>query len=386
MNGADIAIAGGGISGLTAATALAAQGHRVALYEAATAWGDVGAGITLSPNAMRGLDHIGLAERVAASGTEPTTQVISHWADGRTLLEVDRSDSRERYGAPYVYIHRADLHALLVEAADAAGVALSLDKRLDALRGGSTGPELRFADGSGARCDLLIGADGLKSVVREGFDPRPPRFSGHIAFRALAPFSDALLPLVEQPGMHIGPGKMVVRYPLRQGSLLNLVFFARLDGWTEDGWSIPATRDELAALFADWCDDVATLIEGLDTATLFKWAINAHEPLPTWSRSADTVLIGDAAHAMTPFLGQGAATGIEDAIVLARAVDGASTQREALQRYEQARQERCAFIQRESNANADRLQGPEAELYGVGKLRNEETLGLFAYDCRSVAL
>ncbi|MEQ8515030.1 MAG: FAD-dependent monooxygenase, partial [Chromatocurvus sp.] len=197
----------------------------------------------------------------------------------------------------------------------------------------------------------------------------------------LAPATPAIKNLLDQPGMHIGPGKMAVRYPLRGGSLLNLVFFVRQQGWTEDGWSITASADELCALFQDWCDDVRTLIRAAAPETLFKWAINAHRPLPNWSLGETVVLIGDAAHAMTPFLGQGAAAGIEDAVVLARALDLAASPGEALARYASARMERTRFIQAESNANADRLQGPESELYGLGNLRNEETLGLFAYDC-----
>ncbi len=386
MASLDIAVVGGGVAGLTAVLALLDRGHRVSLYEAASAWGDVGAGITLSPNAMRGLDAVGVGAAIVASGMEPTTQHIAHWQDGRVLLKVDRSKTYDTYGAHYVYIHRADLHQILASAAESRGATIALGKRLTDVDVSARQPQMHFDDGSTASADLVIGADGLKSCVRQLFDPVPPHFTGHVAFRALAPLSPAIQHLVDQPGMHIGPGKMVVRYPLRKGQLLNLVFFARQDGWTEDGWSIPATLSELESLYGEWCEDIQTMIAAIGTDTLFKWAINAHSPLARWSLQDKVILLGDAAHAMTPFLGQGAATGIEDAIMLARALGQAPAITEALARYQAARHERTSFIQAESNANADRLQGPESDLYGLGKLRNEETLGLFRYDCTSELL
>jgi salicylate hydroxylase len=381
MKNLNIALVGGGIAGLTAAIALVKSGQQVSLYEAAPAWGEVGAGITLAPNAMRGLDYIGVGEAIVASGIEPTTQKIGHWQSGETLLAVDRSKTREQYSSAYVYIHRADLHQILVAEAQQAGVKIHLAKALSRVDYAGEKTVLHFADSHSAKAGLIIGSDGLKSQVRQLFDPVAPHFTGHIAFRALAPATPEIQHLISQPGMHIGPGKMVVRYPLRKGKLLNLVFFARQEGWTEDGWSIPADLQELKALYGDWCDDIQTLINAIKPGTLFKWAINAHSPLTHWSLSDKVTLIGDAAHAMTPFLGQGAATGIEDAVMLARVLEDADQVETALQRYEAARYERTTFIQTESNENADRLQGKEAELYGLGNLRNEEILGLFNYDC-----
>ncbi|MFW0778360.1 MAG: FAD-dependent monooxygenase [Rickettsiales bacterium] len=381
MNSLRIAVVGGGIAGLTAVIALCRNGHEVDLFEAAPQWGDVGAGITLAPNAMRGLDAVGVGPEITAAGVEPTTQTIGHWHTGKILMTVDRRDTSERYGAGYVYIHRADLHAILVAAAEAAGARIHLAKSLINVDISGDKPQLQFADGSSADADLVVGADGLKSQVRKQFDPAPPHFTGHIAYRALAQPTPEIQALIDQPGMHIGPGKQVVRYPLRKGKLLNLVFFARQDGWAEDGWSIPADSAELTELFADWCLDVRRLVQAVKPGTVFKWAINAHQPLSHWSLNNNLTLIGDAAHAMTPFLGQGAATGIEDAVILARAIDDSSSLKEALSRYESARFDRTTFIQLESNENADRLQGEETELYGLVNLRNEETLGLFAYDC-----
>lgn len=382
MSDTRILIVGGGIGGLTAAAGLAQQGFAVELLEAAPEFGEVGAGVTLSPNAMRGFDFIGCMEEVAAAGVEPKRQRIQHWQDGRALLTLDRADAREKYGAPYVYIHRADLHAILVETARKAGVTL----RSDAQVVSSESTSVTLASGETIHGDVLVGADGLKSAIRDRFEPVAAHFTGHVAWRAVVPVTDELRPLVDWPGIHIGPGKMITRYPVRGGSLLNMVFFARQSGWQDDGWTIPARPGELRELYAGWEPEVQAMIAAAEAVPHFRWALNARQPLNNWIVDGRVTLLGDAAHAMTPFLGHGAACAIEDAVVLARALAASATPEEGLQRYQAARIERTSFIQAESNANADRMQGQETDLFGLTELRNEETLGLFDYDCRTVAV
>lgn len=380
MRSENIVIIGGGIGGLTAAIALRREGFGVTLLEAAPAFAEIGAGVTLSPNAMRGFDHIGLGEAIATAGVEPSRQRIQHWQDGRVLHAIDRSGTRAKYGASYVYIHRADLHTILVAAAQHAGCVLRTDAAVVAVD--KDGAQL--ADGSVVSGDIIVGADGLKSVTRRLFEPAPAHFTGHVAWRGLAPVEGPLADLATWPGVHIGPGRMITRYPVRGGTLLNLVFFARQDGWTDDGWAIRATRADLQATFDGWCDEVQAMIAAAPEASLFKWAVNARMPLTEWVIDDRIVLMGDAAHAMTPFLGQGAACAIEDAIVLSRALGASATGAEGLRRYVAARKERTSFVQAESNANADRMQGDDSDLFGLGKVVNEETLGLFDYDCRTV--
>jgi salicylate hydroxylase len=375
-----VVIVGGGIGGMTAATAIAKAGFSVTLLEAAPQFGEIGAGVTLSPNAMKGLDHIGICEDVAAAGIEPTRQRIQHWEDGRTLIPVNRESQRAKYGAPYVTVHRADLHALLLKAAGDAGVTL----RNDAAAVSTEGTSVILKDGTRITGDVIVGADGVKSIVRERFETRPAQFTGHVAWRALVPAEGAVKPLAEYPGIHIGPGRMVTRYPVRGGKLLNMVFFARQAGWAEEGWAIPANPADLGAIYAGWCEDVQVMIEAASQVPLFKWAINARQALPDWVVDGNVTLLGDAAHAMTPFLGHGAACAIEDAVVLARALEAGSTVEEGLRRYVAARHERASFIQAESNANADRMQGQETNSFGLGEMKDEESLGLFDYDCRTV--
>lgn len=387
MQQARILIAGGGIGGLTTALALLREGYAVEIFEGARSWGNVGAGVTLAPNAMLGFAHLGICDAITRRSIEPDKQAVRHWSDGRVLLTLERGDRMRRlYGAPYLYTHRADLHDVLVKAVKEAGGAIHLGAPVLSAAADDAGATLTLADGRTAHGDLVIAADGVKSTIRRMVETAQPHFTGHIAFRAVVPVSDALRDFADAPGSVLGPERMVVFYPLRGGELLNIVFFARQPGWTDDGWTIPATRSELRAIFAGWCDPVQTMIDHAVEDQLFKWAINARAPLTTWTIDDRIVLLGDAAHAMTPFMGQGASSAIEDGVVLARALKASADLPQALRRYEKARIERATMIQRESNANADRMQGDDTDLFGVTKLVNEETLGLFAYDCATVPI
>lgn len=377
-----ITIVGGGIGGMTAATALAQAGFSVNLLETASAFGEIGAGVTLSPNAMKGLDYIGVCEEVAASGMEPSKQRVQHWQDGRILAQMERADARTKYGAPYVTIHRADLHEILVRSASKAGAQLQTAAAVSHIEGTTA----ILVDGRTIEGDIVIGADGLKSVVRKLFEPIQAHYTGHVAWRSLVAVEGPLKFLAEWPGIHIGPERMIARYPVRGGKLLNIVFFARQTGWNEDGWTIPADPESLFSIYAGWCDEVQAMIGAARKEPMFKWAINARRPLRQWSKDGNVVLLGDAAHAMTPFLGHGAACAIEDAIVLARALENSSDSAEGLLRYVEARHERASFIQSESNANADRMQQADSAMFGMEEMRDEESLGLFEYDCRTVTV
>jgi salicylate hydroxylase len=390
MKSQRIVIAGGGIGGLTAAIAIAQAGHRVEVLEQAPALAaTVGAGVTLAPNAMIVYRRLGLEDALCALGVEPLRQRVQHWRDGRVLATLERGGKvRELYGAPYLYIHRGDLHAVLIQALKDTGRAtFRLGATVTGARVTQTGAAALLQDGDAAEGDIVVAADGIRSPIRKLFEPLEPHFTGHVVWRALAPVEGATLTdLSAFPGVHIGPGRMVVRYPVERGRTLNLVFFARQKGWAQEGWAIAGQRSELTALYGDWAPELGAMIDAIDETRLFKWGVFARTPLAAWTHGGRITLLGDAAHAMTPFLGQGASAAIEDALVLARCLGAAPTPAEALGRYQRARMDRCAFIQAESNANADRMQGDEAHLFGMTEIRNEETLGLFAYDAGAVEI
>jgi len=377
-----ILIVGGGIAGMTASAALAQQGFKVTLLESAPQFGEIGAGLTLTPNAMKGLDSIGICELAAGVGVEPTRQRIQHWRDGHTIVQFDRSTQRAKYGAPYITVHRADLHDVMTGAARQAGVDMVAGANVVS----SEGTAVTCADGRTFSADVLVGADGVKSVIRQRFESAAPHFTGHVAWRCLVPVTPDLQDLSDFPGIIIGPGAMMNRYNVRQSKIMNFVFFARQEGWNEEGWTTPADPAELESIYGHWCDDAKRLIAAAIRQPLFKWAINARKPLASWTLDGNVTLLGDAAHAMTPFLGHGAACGIEDAVVLARALAASDSAAEGLARYEQARHERATFIQLESNANADRMQGQDTDLFGMEGMKDEESLGLFTYDPRTVAV
>lgn len=374
-----IAVIGAGIGGLAVALALARAGRAVTVYEQAARLGELGAGITLSPNAVRVLDWLGLADGIRAAGFVPDRQWTQHWQTGDVLRESFRGrDFAARHGgAGYYHIHRADLHALLCAGLAAAGGGLALGKALiDVTADG----ELTFADDSRATAAIVIGADGLKSVVRGRlFSPLPPHFTGQVAWRGIVPV--AALPAAVQalpPGIHVGPQRLFMRYPVRGGTLINFAAFVELAGWEAEDWSIPSTIPELLSHFASWDPAVTAIIAATPPASLFKWALHAREPLEGWIKGR-VVLLGDAAHAMLPFMGQGAATALEDAAILARCLVAFSPEM-ALQRYEALRRERTTLVQTQSRLLGMQLQGRDPASLGRGDLQNEERLGLFDYD------
>lgn len=388
MNGKSIGIVGAGISGLVTALALQRRGWRVTVYESARVLGEIGAGLTITPNASRALRDLGLEAKLRELGTTPPVQAVKHWKDGRTLVETVRGESTEwKYGAGYYLIHRADMHGMLADAVRANDP--------DAIRTGHalTGTtqdgrvRLEFANGEHADVDVAIGADGVRSAMRAALHgPEQPRWTGYIAWRGLVPI-DRIDPEILQPkcGVYIGPGHTFNRYTVRNGTLVNCVGFAERSDWTEEGWAIRADIAEIRREFEGWDPNLQALLAAMPPESCFKWGLFDRNPLPTWTVGRAT-LVGDAAHGMLPFLGQGAAMGIEDGLVIARALTEIDDVDEALARYEAARKERTTLVQLRSREVPKLFHAANTDDYGPERHKTEESMGLFGYDPVTVAI
>lgn len=354
-----ILIAGAGIGGLTAALALLRRGFRVSVIEQARELAELGAGVQISANGARALFSLGLAPALEQVWCEPAGKEIRLWSTGETWKLFDLGAlSRERYGAPYFMIHRADLHRILLDAvkAEAPG-AIALATRALGFEQDGSGVTALCENSVRIQGDALIGADGVHSRIRNAlFGEMPARFTGLLAWRGLIPMERLPERLRRLVGTNwVGPGGHVVHYPLRRGALMNFVGTAERDDWRVESWTEPGTTEELLKDFAGWNEDVQTLIRNIETP--FKWALLGREPLDRWTAGRVT-LLGDAAHPTLPMMAQGANMAIEDGVVLARCLDAHADVPVALQTYEQARRERTARLVRAANDNASRFHNP----------------------------
>jgi len=389
MKDTRIAVIGAGMAGLTTALSLQKNGFKPVVYESAPELGEVGAGLTISPNSTHGLEYVGLADELAKKANVTQTQAIMHYQTGEVLATSERGDiPRQKYGANYYQIHRADLHEMLCHAAEKNDPGcLVLGHAFQSYTEHDDGIEITFANGNTVTCDVVIGADGVRSAVRGAmFGPEDPKFTGNVAYRGLVDkgnLPDELF--TPSSGVAIAPRKAFTRYLVRDGSVINFVAFVRRDGWNEEGWSIPVTQEELMEEFGDWHARISDLIKAAPKDKVFKWALYDRDPLDQWTKGRVT-LTGDAAHPMLPFMGMGAAMGIEDGVVLGRAFGASSTIDEALTRYEDARKERANYVLVMSRKARERLQSDNPEQYDDSKHKNEESLGLFEYNPGTVAV
>jgi salicylate hydroxylase len=372
-----IAIVGAGIGGLAAALALAQAGFTVEVYERAPALLDQGAGITMAPNATRVLFNLGLEPALVSTAAAPSSTDYRHYRTGFVFKRIDHQSSRERFGYPHLRFHRWDLQEAMVGQLNLiAPGALRLGWRLEGLTQGDRGVELSFADGRAITAELVVGADGIRSTVRDLlFGPTAATFTGFAAWRGLV-LTAGLSPSLAGSVVSFGNGRNIVRYPVRRGELVNFVAAARRDGWEAEGWTIPASHDEFLAEFADFDDETRALIARPQLGSLFKWGLFGRTLLPSW-RSGRVVLLGDAAHPMLPFLGQGGAMAIEDAMVLSRALALESDPERALSRYEEARRPR-AIATTERAANQGQIWDGEPNADSV-----DERVSAFSYDAVS---
>jgi len=381
-----IAIIGAGIGGLTLALALRRYGFAAEIYEQSSELREVGAGITLWPNANKVLFALGLEDALTAAAVEPLSQKIFHFQTGEVLQVFPRGEAtRAAYGAPLYQLHRRDLHDILISAVQQGGRdAIHLSHQAVGVEPSGEGAKVRFANGVEIEADLVVACDGIRSQIRESvFGREEPLFTNIIAWRALVPADRATPDLMADPtGVVTGPDSNFAHYRVRSGTLFNYLAFAVVDHWEEEGWRIPARVEDVLERFADYNGRVTELIARTPPENLFKWGLFDREVRDQWSCGPVT-LLGDAAHPMLPFLGQGAGMVIEDALVLARSLSLGGPLGEALQRYEQARQGRARYALAKSRAHGKYYNTHPDDL-GDEDLSHE--LDLCEYDALAVAI
>ena len=347
-------VSGGGIGGLSAALSLAQSRFEVEVFEQAPEFGEVGAGIQLSPNATRVLHHLGLADALEACAFVPARTEFRSWKTGKLISTNPLGESlRESYGFPYYHVHRGDLLGVLVDAARTVDrITLHTSARVEGFEQDGSGVRVTVS-GAKRPGDALIGADGIHSVVRAGlFGLESATFTGNVAWRALVPVTRLPKGLIP-PAATVwwGPRGHFVCYYVRRGTLVNCVCVREKQGWEVESWTEPGEYAELKDDFAGWNDAVQALIDNADRDALYKWALHDRPPMPHWGTGAVT-LLGDACHPTLPFMAQGAAMAIEDGAVLAACLRGSSDVPAALSRYEELRRDRTAGIQLGSRRNA----------------------------------
>ncbi len=357
-----VAIIGGGIGGLAAALALERRGAETMVFEQSPALSEIGAGINLTPNAIKALRALGVEDAVNAIASGSDFLNIRSWKSGRYISRTRRGDFKEKFGAPNLSVHRADLLAVLAGALKTTQVRAGL--RAVAVEGRAREAAARFADGSAIEADIVLGADGIHSVVRNSlFGADAPRFTGCICWRGMAA-ADALPRDINvgDGAMWMGPHGHVVHYPVRRGELLNIVAHVDSHAWTEESWTHECDASEPATAYAGWHSDLTRIFPC--STRWYKWALYDRDPLERWSCGRAT-LLGDAAHAMLPYLGQGAAQAIEDACVLAATLAKQPDDLDAaLSAYERIRapRARAAVLGSRARARENHLASPWARL------------------------
>ena len=348
----DVLIVGGGIGGLANALALTRKGLRVRLLERAPEFGEVGAGMQIAPNCTRILDSWGLLPEILSLGVQPDNLVMKDAVDGSVLTRLDLVDARDRYGSPYVVIHRSDLHGVLLRACRRVGVDLVNDVQVTGFEHVADGVAVVHGGGREV-APVVLAADGLNSVARELFSDDQPVSSAYVAYRGAIPAEQVAQADVSMRDVvvYVGPQCHFVQYPLRQGEMFNqvAVFESPKALAGEEDWGTP---DELDAAFTGTCDQVQS---GLPLMWRTKWwRMYDRDPISNWVQGR-LALTGDAAHPPLQYLAQGAVMAIEDAWVLSEHVGaqlaaGSLDWDAALAAYNAVRPEHCGRVQTTARA------------------------------------
>ncbi|MEL7212185.1 MAG: FAD-dependent monooxygenase [Pseudomonadota bacterium] len=339
--GQNVTVLGGGIGGLAAARALALRGASVRVLEQAPEIAEVGAGLQISPNGFAVLQGLGLEHAVTASAPRAEAIQLRDYRGAPVLrMALPQGEARG-----YYLMHRADLIDLLAEGARDAGVEIELGIKASQITLNPT--VLYLEDGRTETPDLLIGADGINSVLRPALNgAAKPFFTGQVAWRALVPTDSHHPPIAS---VYMGPGCHLVTYPLRDRKLMNIVAIQERDEWAAEGWANSDDPANLRAAFEEFAPEVQALLAKVESVKI--WGLFRHSVASTW-HDASTALVGDAAHPTLPFMAQGANMALEDAWVLADALANNDDIHAGLVAYQARRHLRAAKVIAAANANA----------------------------------
>jgi len=335
-----IGIIGGGIAGLASAIALAKTGKDVEVFEKAAAFEEVGAGLQIGPNAVSALKAIGAYDAIEPHAYAPEYILIRDGLTGELLNRLHLGESFEKlFKQPYRVIHRADLLSGLVETAKTFdNIALHTSKALVSLELNPTDNECVFADDMVSHHSLLIGADGFRSIVRRNIiNDGPPVYAGHSLFRSLIPIKNVeSIKDIKDVNLWLYPHGHVVHYPVSNGKKINIVAAVE-QNWEKRGWSLPADSTQVLEHFKNAHDSLMAIIS--QPQEWLKWAAAGHPHAKNWHRN-NAVLIGDAVHPTLPYMAQGAAMAIEDAVCLGHHIK----HQRPINEYAQIRQSRTKKI------------------------------------------
>lgn len=347
--GQSVTIIGAGVAGLAAARALALRGAQVTVLEQADAIREVGAGLQISPNGASVLRALGLQDALDSASMRAEAVELIDGSDGEVVTRLDLAHLRPDQG--YHFLHRADLIDLLLKGATEAGVTLRLLSRIGEVDLSGAAPVVVLESGERIETPLLIGADGLHSKVRTGLNAATqPFFTGQVAWRAVIPCEANARPVAE---VHMGPGRHMVSYPLRGGTLRNIVAVEERAKWAEESWTLRDDSMDLRLAFGGFSPRVRGWLEQVEDPWL--WGLFRHKVAETWVRpigQGGVAILGDAAHPTLPFLAQGASMGLEDAWVLAESLATHDSVAAALTAYQSKRKPRTMRIVAAANANA----------------------------------